>query len=243
MKRIDTDRYRYNDMVYDAYYSVLPSIPEGRTVKFMLKAILSDGVEELVLLFYANVKLLSLYESEDRVVPLYIYAVDVCELPTTDYTVNGPWSIMAKPSQRQLRRMGAQQVVRQLLLSQIGRLRDSGKTKTITRTDSENQGSTGISSASADDSNSRPARKLAPIVDLKTEDELIPHFESSDEEWKEDDEGSIHSSDYSDNENGDGFGACDTEGERGGVSEREAEQIEGEGDEVNGKKKKKKKRC
>ncbi|KAJ4953184.1 hypothetical protein NE237_030016 [Protea cynaroides] len=223
MKRIDTDWYGYIDMVYDAYCSVLLSIPNGRTVKFMVKAILPDGVEEILINSDANVvKLFSMYETEDKHIPLYVYAVDVCDLPTTDYTINGyPQSIMTRPSQRQMRRMklaknheiqtsvqktpivtnraasGGRKTNRGpgnvknsnvAIITIEGNLRWSSKTKATTKTQSIVQGSTSTSSASVDQFSSRSMRKLSLIVDLSSEDEQVPHFESSDDEWKVDKE-------------------------------------------------------
>ncbi|KAJ4981334.1 hypothetical protein NE237_032171 [Protea cynaroides] len=199
--------------------------------------------------------------------------IEVDEFQSQDYTINGfQKGLMTRPSARQLRRLLGRSRIGQKKLPIIinrsasvgrastsnprslktsnvatitieGSLRDiglelgcdNGNTNVTTITDSSNQGCSSNSSASADDTSSRHIEKVILIV------------------WLDDDEGSIHSSEYNGREYGDGFGVGDTEGEGGdvgdtkgegggvadiegdggGVGEREDEQMEGVGDEVN----------
>ncbi|KAJ4956205.1 hypothetical protein NE237_012988 [Protea cynaroides] len=48
VKNADPNRYSYVDVIYDAYCDVLKNIPSGKTIKFSIKAVLSNG-DELVL--------------------------------------------------------------------------------------------------------------------------------------------------------------------------------------------------
>ncbi|KAJ4956583.1 hypothetical protein NE237_013366 [Protea cynaroides] len=209
----------------------------------------------MVLLFDSDVtKLFNFYESYDRVIQLHVFAVEIDEFPSQDYTVNGfQIGLMTRPSTRQLRRLVGRSRICQkkspvlinryasvgrtsasspgsLKTSSIatitidGSLRDSGKTNATTIIDSSYQGCSSNSSASADDTSSRHIEKVIPIIDLSNEDEQIRRFESPDREWLDDDEGNIHSSEYNGREYGDDFGVADTEGEGGGVGD-----IEGEG--------------
>ncbi|KAJ4955717.1 hypothetical protein NE237_012500 [Protea cynaroides] len=89
------------DVVYDAYTTVLKDIPNGKTITFPVKVFLPDGIQELELRTDNDVlTMFSAYEHEDQPIQCSVFGVDVSELSSIDYTVNGfPNLIMCRPNQ------------------------------------------------------------------------------------------------------------------------------------------------
>ncbi|KAJ4976663.1 hypothetical protein NE237_001769 [Protea cynaroides] len=100
-KTVDSARYGYIDVVYDAYSMVLKDIPDGKTVNFSVKVFLSDGIEELVLGSDSDVlHMFHEYENEDQPIQCFVFGVEVSKEFFIDYTVNGYHkSLMQRSSQ------------------------------------------------------------------------------------------------------------------------------------------------